>query len=152
MEGGGLSGVDPQRYQVYLDFQKQLLIDRHAAYAAFDRAILTLSSGALGISVAFIGDTAERLSYIYLLYASWGLFITAILSILLSYMMSQWSFDLQMDHAEAYYIHGIEEAFSTPNKFSRWTAILNYVAVAAFTLGLIATALFVGINLEAKLD
>jgi hypothetical protein len=145
-----LSDTDSQRFQAYLNFRQQLFDGRQAAYAAFDRTILNLSSGSLGLSLAFISDVADSPRWVTLLYGSWSLFLIAIISILGSFVTSQKSFDMQQENADEYYIDRKEEALTRPNRFSQWTQRLNYVAGATFIAGLIATAIFVGGNLTTS--
>lgn len=76
--------------RAYLDHRKALIDLGNESLRTFDRAILVLSSGALGLSVVFLKDIVglgpvEGTGY---LFASWGLFMIAIIVNILSYLAS----------------------------------------------------------------
>ncbi len=69
--------------------RRQELINRQLSNSeSQDRAVLTLSSSGLVLSVSFIRFVVELEAAVYtwLLYASWGLFATAVISTILSYL------------------------------------------------------------------
>lgn len=72
-----------------LDHRRHLLEALHAASQDFDRAIMTLSAGALGVSIAFVRDIAVNPSALCLLRSSWILFTLSLLLILISFITSQ---------------------------------------------------------------
>jgi hypothetical protein len=73
----------------------------------FDNAILTLSTGALAISLAFIKDIVplEIAQNLWLLKASWWLFGFSIISTLVSFAASQLGISRQLKYAEEYYLN-----------------------------------------------
>src|SRR5580698_4563845 len=70
----------------------------HAAQQEFDKAILTLSAGLLGISLAFIKDIVplEHAFNLSLLYASWVFAVVAMILTLLSFLASKHAFNAQL--------------------------------------------------------
>ncbi len=78
----------------------------NAAIQEFDRAILTLSAGSLGLSLAFLRDVVPLKSALNLsvLFGSWCLFGGAILLTLLSFFASQKAFRHSQRIAFVYYI------------------------------------------------
>ncbi len=79
--------VDPDDIREYRKF---LVKADHQASIDFDKAIMTLSGGAFGISIAFLKDVAPNpaLGTRVLLIASWVAFAVSLAAILLSYMAS----------------------------------------------------------------
>jgi len=63
----------------------------HASLQEFDRAILTLSAGSLGLSLAFIKDVVPLRNAVHLgfLFGSWYLFGSSVLLTLISFIASQ---------------------------------------------------------------
>ena len=70
--------------------ERKRLTDLHEkATDAFDKAVMTLSGGALGISIAFIHDVAHHPRYKGVIAAAWGAFSLSLLLILLSFLTSE---------------------------------------------------------------
>lgn len=63
----------------------------------FDKAILSLSSAGLGVSLAFIKNVVslKEATNLYLLHSSWGAFVGAILFTLISFLASQCGLEKQ---------------------------------------------------------
>jgi hypothetical protein len=59
------------------------------ATQSFDKAIMTLAGGALGVSIAFIHDVAPKPEHKWLLGVAWSLFALSLLLILASFLTSQ---------------------------------------------------------------
>jgi len=65
--------------------ERKRLTDLHEkATDAFDRAVMTLAGGALGISLAFIHDVAPHPRDTWVMGVSWLLFVASLVLILLS--------------------------------------------------------------------
>jgi hypothetical protein len=96
--------MNEQRFQAYLEHRKMLAASRQSAFDAFDRAVLTLSSAMLALSMSFIRDIANGLMLQELLYCSWLSFFGAIVCTLMSFVESQRSMDLQEQIANDYYV------------------------------------------------
>jgi len=110
------------------------------SYDQQDRAILTLSSGGLGLSLAFLRDIAPMESIIipWVLEMSWILFITAILLTTLSIVTGRCSAETQFEKVRiATQLEGIGKSkWSSP---TRW---LNRISVLAFSCAVISTGFF----------
>ncbi len=63
-----------------------LLQADHAASRDFDKAIMTLAAGALGVSIAFVHDVAPHPVRVAWLGWAWGLFAASLVLILLSFL------------------------------------------------------------------
>jgi len=138
------------RQEEYHSYRTQLLDLQKSDTTEFDKGILTLSSGALGLSLAFIKDIVkiERASHPSLLMGSWFLFAGAILLTLISFLVTQKSVSVQLDYAEKYYLEEKEEYL---NKKSCWVSAnvwLNRFTAFLFTLAVFATVTFASINLK----
>ena len=55
----------------------------------FDKAIMTLAAGALGLTIAFIHDLAPDPRFVPVLRVAWLLFAASLLAILVSFQVSQ---------------------------------------------------------------
>lgn len=116
----------------------------------FDKAILTLSTAALGFSLAFIKDIvkiAEAKNSEYLLY-SWYFFGAAIISTMASFIISNFGIKRRLTDAYEYYINKKEEFLNRTNPFAVATEWLNYFSGFIFVCALLLTIVFVSKNLE----
>ena len=71
----------------YLEERRLLVNLEQKAYTDFDKTLLAISSGAIALSVAFLDKTLYQ-SYLYLLVASWLLWLVSILFQLWSFIVS----------------------------------------------------------------
>jgi hypothetical protein len=122
--------------------------DRQASSDAFDKALLTFSSGALGLSLAFIKDIVplERAVYLVFLFVSWACFSACIVVTVLSFRFSIAAMDKQLVFLEKYYLEGDELFLNRKNVWSGLVTICAMIGAALFLAGLIATVIFVYSN------
>jgi len=117
--------------------------------------MLTFSSGALGLSLAFIKDVVPigRAIWIPSLILSWIAFVLCILVTLISFRISIRALEKMTPCLDAFYLEGKTEAFNKHLE-SLWTKAVDwcaYLAISFFILGLTFTMMFVGANIrEAK--
>ncbi len=139
------------KYRVQLlEHRERLLDSRSAAYADFDKSILTLSSGLLAVSVAFVSGIVppDKMSCAYILIVSWGLFGLSILLTLSSFVTSQQAHKHQTSEIDIYLSSEARVEFLPgPNPWSRGTEVLNIVSGCAFFLAVLLMILFAAINL-----
>lgn len=120
----------------------------------FDKSILTYSSSGLAISLTFLKDFVPIKNAIWpsILYSSWVCFVLATGLTILSFLISYKAQELSVSFAEKYLIEG-DDAFYNKitwrDKFIKWS---NIVSGAAFVIALIATSVFVGLNLDRKIE
>ena len=116
----------------------------------FDKSILTYSSAGLAFSLAFLKDflPIAKASWGWLLYCSWYLFTLSIIITIISYITSQLGIKRQLGKAKRYYLDKEEKAFDERNIFEPLTEWLNYSSGLIFVMAVVATTLFVSINLE----
>jgi hypothetical protein len=127
------------------DYRSYLVLAEQIAQEDFDKTVLTLSGGALGISFAFIKDIigANPIVQPYQLYfawISWGLSVTVILA---SYFFSSLSLRKaiqQLDSGDIYVSH-------VGGLFDVATCVLNVAGGLLFIIGVIFIVIFVRNNL-----
>ncbi len=126
-------------YQSYRDLLQELSVKSQEQY---DKTVITLSTGALGLSFAFIKDVVDIKSAnsINFLTESWICFTLSVLSVLLSFLASKYALDqaiIAEDNNEEIKI----------NRADLITTILNWLSSAFFIIGLVFIIVFVKLNL-----
>ncbi len=71
------------------EYRQWLVQTHHEATKDFDRSVLVLAGGALGLSITFIHDIAPNPTHKLLVGTSWTLFAVALLATFLSYLASE---------------------------------------------------------------
>lgn len=137
------------RLKLYADTRADLLKRQLSNSENADRAILSVSTAALGFSLAFLKDivSLQGAMLSYLPYLSWALFVLAIVVTLLSFFTSQKAIDEQLDVAHRYYIDRDDAAATQRSKYAGATDTLNKSGAFLLVAGLLVTCMFVGINL-----
>lgn len=148
MPTGKNAGYDDPEYRLYLE-ERRLLYEGESHQAdSFDKAILTLSSGAFGISIAFLDKITKNLhrTTLWLLISSWALFAVSILSTLLSFHTSQRDFSRQLRRIEQAYLSKYELKQQKRDR-TGMTQCLNVLSLVAFFVAIAFLSLFVILNL-----
>lgn len=142
--------------ELYDDFQATALEWIKSSTETFDNNLLTFSSGALGLSLAFIKDVVPigKAIWLPLLYISWVAFSLCIFVTLASFRVSIRALETSLPYAQKYYLKGERDAFNQHLK-TRWSRAVTWCTVGAstcFALGVVCTVLFAGSNIrrEAK--
>jgi len=93
----------------------------------FDRYMLTLSAGALGLSLAFIKDTVPLAKAVWIpsLIASWIAFVLCISITLISFQISIRALEEMIPHLDKFYLKGNVDAFNKHLK-SFWTKAIDW--------------------------
>ena len=140
------------RQQLYTETRKDLLTRQLSNSERYDGAILTLSTGALGLSLAFIKDIAPLPSAhsLNVLIISWWLFGSAIISTLISFLLSQRGISRQLHYAERYYLHREEEYLTKTNCFAKATDVMNHISGFLFVAAVVLTIVFVSANIRGN--
>lgn len=138
------------RLELYHEHRKQAWQDIQTSTDQFDRSLLTLSSGALALSVAFIKDLVPLKSAVGLwwLYASWASFIVCIIVTLFSFPISVKALKINLDYVRKYYIEEKEEYFDRRSRWSKAVSWCTILGGAFFLLGIICTMVFVYKNIR----
>ena len=137
-------------YELYVKEEEDLSKRDLSNIENLDKAILSLSSGGLGLSLVFIKNVIElsKANYVWVLHLSWLMFVLAITSTLLSYLFGQRALDRQRELNEKYFLEGDEDAGRQKSFASRVTLFLSYVSVFTYIAAVSGTALFIKLNLE----
>lgn len=139
----------PQAEKNYDEYRK-ILLDRQLSNSEkYDGALLSLSTGVLGLSLAFIKDIVPigGLLIVWVLVVSWVLFAISIILTITSYITSQKGISTQLEYAEEYYLKGNEDYLNKENPYSGWTECFNLWSGVCFIFALLFTILFVTVNL-----
>ena len=114
-----------------------------------DKAILSLSSAGLGLSLVFIRNVVKlaEADHVWVLHVSWLMFVFAITSTLLSYLFGQRALNKQREFNEKYYLEGDEDAGQKVNLFITGNPCseLCFLSLLILLL-LLVQALFIGLN------
>ncbi|NLD46634.1 MAG: hypothetical protein GX660_05475 [Clostridiaceae bacterium] len=119
---------------------------------AFDRAIITLSSGFLALSITFI-DRIVKLSEctcICLLILSWSFFVISIVINFISIFVAQNECEKRRKLAEKCYFKGDKKSCQSLRDMNNPTQIINIISAGAYIIGTILITIFVSINLTGK--
>ena len=137
-------------YELYVKEEEELSKRDLSNVENLDKAILSLSSAGLGLSLVFIRNVVKlaAANHVWVLHVSWLMFGLAITSTLLSYLFGQRALDRQREFNEKYFLEGDEEAGLQKSFASRTTRFLSYVSVFTYIAAVACTTFFIGLNLE----
>jgi hypothetical protein len=130
---------------------EQVQQDINSGTDSFDKSMLTLSSGALGVSLAVIKDIVplNSASWLSLLYASWFAFALCIATTVVSFLFS---IAAQKEHREL-----LDEVWTTknhelakrePSRSNKAVKACTRIALTLFLVGLACTIIFVVVNVS----
>lgn len=129
------------RERAHLSEIEQKSADQH------DKAILTLSMAALGVSITFLDKIAATPvpETLIILFIAWGFLVASIVAIVASFQFSQWACRYQQALYDKERETGEEQ--KQKNRYSTWTSWLNVAAYIFFVGGVCSLLLFSGLNL-----
>ncbi|KAB2878775.1 hypothetical protein F9K33_12045 [bacterium] len=133
------NGKEPPDRQEYLTERKLLIELESTAASTFDKAMLTLSAGAIGLSITFTEKIASNPICKEFLYTSWCFLLVSLLAILSSFITSQHALREQRDNLDGRYN---EMDFKEKTTFAMVTNILNWLSISTFTIGIIFLIIF----------
>ena len=117
------------------------------------KAILSLSSAGLGLSLLFLKysgksdlDAIEKVVDVHLLYRSWGAFFLTIGLTLVSFVTSQIGIKKQLKLNQRYYLERDEKVIKEKNWWALFTPLLSYSSVGSYIVALYLTVEFVKRN------
>ena len=114
----------------------------------YDKAILTLSSSSLALSltvIKFIVPIAAA-KYIIFLQVSWALLAISVICSLLAFLVSNKALKKQLDNAREYYKENNEAAFGQKNLYTTINSFLNIVTGLFFSIAISLLIAFIMIN------
>jgi hypothetical protein len=137
-----------EEYRAYLDERRSLVDAEREVSERFDRWVITLSAGALGLSITFIKQIAPKpkAATVWYLGLSWIAFGIALLLMLLSLIMSQSALRKQREILDADY-RELENARDAKNIPAVYTNYLNWASVVFFIVGVVLLGTFTILNL-----
>lgn len=137
------------KYKTYLDERASLTAAKKESSQYFDKSILTLASGALGLSIAFITKIAPtpKESTLGFLYCSWIILCASLLSTLVSFLTSQHACQKQIAILENSYF-GTQKKTDDRNPLGRVTVFLNWSSIILFILGIVFLIVFSILNVK----
>lgn len=124
----------------YLEERKTLIEAEGEASQSLDKALITLSAGAFGLSILFIFRIAPKPVGLPWLYSAWAGLIASLVLILASFLMSQWAFRRALDILDEDYKNPTKD--QTTNGWSVATGWLTGLSGASFVFGVVMLAVF----------
>ncbi len=126
----------------------QAWTDQQASTDSFDNNLLTFSSGALGLSIAFIKDIVplEHAEWLKTLYFSWFMFGCCIIVTVASFQIAARAAMAHIKVLDDYYIDGDETALTRKSPWEKslpWCAGLGSLFLV---LGIFSTIFFASKN------
>lgn len=112
----------------------------HTASRDFDRTVVTLAAGALGLSIAFVQNIEPHPVHTGWLAMAWSLFSASLIVNLASFLTSQHSLRWEMRHFD-------EDVGTAGGWLAKLTIGLNWGAAGFFVLGVLALVRFAFLNL-----
>jgi len=137
--------VDTEQYTK----EREKLLDFQLNQAGmFDRAILTLSAAALGLSLTFTEkfSTGQNPEFSQLLYISWFCFVLSLLATLSSFQLSQKSLRRGIDIIDEAHAQK-KDCSNERNDWARITDFANWVSLLSFIAGASLLTLFAVFNM-----
>ncbi len=137
------------RYDTYLKERETLIDSEREGAKSFDKFILTLSAGAIGLSLTFITKIASNILpwSIWLLIIAWGTLVLSMLSTMVSLLTSQASCRKQRDILDELYKKQNNDV-GQDNTLSILTNRLNIASMVFFILGVVFLLTFSIINIS----
>ncbi|HEY0375340.1 MAG TPA: hypothetical protein VGC87_00105 [Pyrinomonadaceae bacterium] len=115
------------------DEERSLLIEaKREAARSFDQTMITLSAGALGLSLTFVQQLATKPAHWRALLAlAWVCFGFALVAILVSFILFMYAIDARFRCEE-----------HTAQRWDKGARRANWISLIAFTLGVVTLLLF----------
>jgi len=135
---------ESDKYLTYLDERRSLVEGEKEVAARFDKSVLTLSGGALLLSITFFKEIVRSPAYIWMMIIAWLAFGLTIVTMLVSLITSQNAYRRQRDILDGTVTSSEED--DQKNRSAFWTQVLNFASVCIFIIGVVFFASFVLYN------
>ena len=141
-------GVKPVPIDPLVEYRKQVQALAQKSQEDFDKTVLSLSGGALGISFVFLKDVIGQSPVLspHLLFAAWVCWGLSTSSVLVSYFLSQLALRKTVEQIDT----GTIYTAKTGGLFRTATATFNAVGGILFLAGVCAITLFANANIKTK--
>lgn len=125
------------------EYWNQLFQTYKESATLFEKNLLYITSGALGISITFLSDIVDldTACFFYLLISAWSIFTVVILLSLIAHYCSMKS----MNHEMKYFL----KEKKPKNRFEKWVKKMNVSMIIGLPLGLVFLVLFLSLNLTS---
>ena len=146
--------MDESQENQYTELKKQVGEGLLSGAQQHDKAILTLSAGALALSLVFISDIAKNPSpeTLPFLAWSWGILVVSMCLVLCSFHASMYAFRCHGKHLDTLRSKPETDPSTLKNSWNVATLALNFAALVCFVVGAILLLLFAYINLTLRLE
>ena len=136
--------------EMYESLRDELYKRQLSNTEAYDKAILSLSSAGLALSLSFIKFIVplDEAVYLQLLKASWILFLFSIAITVISFLIGNKGISTQLENAEMYYIDKKAKAFNKPNIYKTINSACNLASGILFLVALTTVVSFVILNIN----
>ena len=137
-----------------LIYRKELIKSKKDIQADYDKAVMTLSGGSLGITIPFLKDIVldQSSQYVFIILLAWFCWVISITSIFFSLHTSQLSFTKAINKID----NGIKKIINNEDEeavyriydsldddlLNKATKILNIISSLAFIVGLLFMGCF----------
>lgn len=130
------------------EYRKWLVAAEQKSQEDFDKTVLSLSGGALGISFVFLKDVvgSNPIAMSSLLLGAWFSWAFSTFSILSSYYLSHLALRRAISQVDAETIYEQKPGGS----FATMTAFLNAFGAVLFLVGVCCITIFAGANISSK--
>lgn len=130
---------------VIQEYRRTLQELEQQAQQSYDKTVLTLSGGALGVSFAFVSNIIGQSpvlwpAWLVVAWVSWGLSVTAVL---FSFFFSHLALRKAVDQVDEESIHRVRPG----GAFDCITAVLNATGGGLFFLGVVSMVVFATHNM-----
>ena len=136
-------------HEEYMKRRAELLAIRDDSFEAFDKSILTLSTGCLALSIAFLDKIGRPFNKVtcFLIFASWTAFLMVILFNLASYLFAKSNMDKKIYELDNKYKKELEtkNADDAPEKVywqNKATRFCNTTALILFCAGVLTILIY----------
>jgi hypothetical protein len=127
------------------EYRQHLVLARQKAQEDYDKTLISLSGGALGISFAFLDRLTNDPPYAgyFLLFSAWGSWLFCLVTMLASFYLSRMALGRAIKEVDN------QSVVLRPGGWlSLLTELANVVGGILFFIGLIALGIFVWLNLS----
>lgn len=155
--------MEPNKYQrtedeqkrcleIHDKFRDELLKRQLSNSEGYDKAILSLSSAGLALSLTAIRFIVplETATYLWAIKLSWVLFLLTVISTLVAYLIGNSAITKELSKAEKYYVKGIVDSHLESNTYQKVNHVLNRATGVFFALAISLVVFFVIINIKGE--
>jgi hypothetical protein len=141
-----------RRRQLFDEYRKQAWDDIRSGTDNFDKNLLTVSSSALALSLAFIKDFTPLPTAVSLpvLYTSWACFAGTIVTTIFSFRLSIAAVNKHLEYAYKYYEENDDKILGKKSAAERALSVFTWIAATFFLVGVFSTVFFCVNNVRRK--